>query len=74
MNQRQGYQNFFIKTEEGQACVQEIERLIADAHKKAEHKGDTARDYTQRARGTRDVLDHIQNMMIEPKKGVFTRR
>lgn len=63
------YKDFFVNSEAGNACVAEIKRLIDVNHKKAEDDPEKARDYMQRAKGNREVLDHIQNVMIEVKKG-----
>jgi len=74
MNLRQGYQNFFLKTEEGKAYIAELERLIDSNHEKSEASPELSRDYAQRAKGIREALEHIQNVIIEPKKGVGKRQ
>jgi polyhydroxyalkanoate synthesis regulator phasin len=66
---RTAYQNFFIKTEEGKDFIKEILRQIAANHELAEKDPELARDYVQRAKGNREILEHIQSVTAEPKKG-----
>jgi hypothetical protein len=61
------YRNFFIKSEEGRAFVEFIESLINSEHEKAENKPELARDHAQRAKGMREVLNHINVTCIEKK-------
>ena len=69
MNYRKEYQNFFLKTEAGKAFMTEIERMINANHENAEKDSDKSTSFSQRARGNREVLEHIQSTMVEPKKG-----
>lgn len=69
MNLKVPYQNFFVKSEEGKAFVDELERLIATCHEYAEKDADKSRDYTQQARGIRQVIEHIRSVTTELKKG-----
>ena len=68
MNLKVHYQNFFLKTDEGKAFVAELDRLINDAHQKAEKDADKSRDYTQQAKGVRQVIEHIQSVTADIKK------
>lgn len=65
---RPAYQSFFLKSAEGKAFMAELSRLIADSHEKAEKDADHARDYTQHARGVRQVIEHIQSVSAEGRK------
>lgn len=59
MTRRTDYQAFFVKSESGREFVQFLEKLIVSLHEKAESSPDDARDYTQQARGVREVVNHI---------------
>lgn len=63
------YKAFFVESEAGRNYIAELERLINDAHKDAEDTPELARDYVQRAKGTRDALNHIIAVGTEIKKG-----
>jgi len=63
------YQNFFIKSEEGRAFVAELDRLIESMHERAENNADASRDFTQQAKGVRQVKEHILSVTTEIKKG-----
>lgn len=65
---RNAYQRFFLKSEGGEYFMNEVRRLIADSHQKAEKNADNARDFSQQARGVRLVEEHIQSVMTEVKK------
>ena len=67
MNIRTPYQNFFLKTEEGKYFLSEINRLIEANHEFAEREPELARDFSQRAKGNREVLEHIQSAVAELK-------
>ena len=73
MNLKVAYQNFFLKTDEGKAFMSELDRLISSSHAKAENDADGARDYTQQAKGVRQVIEHIQSVTTELKKGKSIR-
>lgn len=68
MNQKSHYREFFMKSEEGKAFMAELDRLISDAHQKAESNADKSRDYTQQAKGVRQVIEHIQSVTADIKK------
>lgn len=63
------YQNFFLKSEAGKEFVNELGRLISTSHEKAEKDAEAARDFTQQAKGVRQVLEHIQSVTTIVKKG-----
>jgi hypothetical protein len=65
---RPAYQNFFTKSEEGKAFMAELGRLIDVSHEKAEKDANGSRDYTQQARGIRQVIEHIQSVSAERGK------
>lgn len=65
---RNAYITFFVKSEAGKNYVTELQRLIASDHNTAENKPESARDHTQRAKGTRQALDHIASVLSEVKK------
>lgn len=53
--------------------MDEVTRLLVDNHEKAEKEPSMARDFVQRAKGNREVLDHIRAVGVEVKKGRFTQ-
>lgn len=63
------YQNFFVKSEAGKSFIAEIERLIESNHEKAESTPELSRDFVQRAKGNREIIEHIQSVVTELKKG-----
>jgi len=62
------YVAFFLKSEEGQEFLKTIENIIDEQHRSAEINGETARDFTQRAKGARLVQEHIQSVLGGVKK------
>jgi hypothetical protein len=62
------YINFFLKTEEGKYFTTALDEIIDNQHIQAEKDGETARDYTQRAKGARLVQEHIQSVVGGIKK------
>ena len=64
------YQNFFIKTEAGEYFMNELTRLLGADHIEAEEKPELARDYVQRAKGVRQVIDHINSVCVERRASV----
>lgn len=56
------YKDFFENTEEGVQLMNSLHKLIDNNHKSAENDGETARDYTQRAKGIREVINHINSL------------
>lgn len=65
--QRRAYQSFFIKAEAGQQFMKHLSELITTQHEKAENEPELSRDYVQRAKGVREVIQHIQSMSAERK-------
>lgn len=63
------YQQFFDKSEAGKHFMSVLEGMIADAHREAEDKPDYSRDHVQRAKGARQIFDHIVSVGVEIKKG-----
>jgi len=56
------YHSFF-KAKGGQHLMKIITEIIASNHLKAEAEPDFSRDYVQRAKGAREVVDHIQSVL-----------
>lgn len=63
------YRQFFLKDEAGKEFTEFIEGLIDTAHQNAERDPDHSRDFTTKASGYRDILQHIQSVTTEVKKG-----
>jgi RNase P subunit RPR2 len=63
------YREFFLKSEAGKEFVKEVERLITNNHEEAEKNPELSRDYVQRAKGNRQLLEHITSVTTEIKKG-----
>lgn len=63
------YTAFFLKNPAGQSFMDELDRLIDDAHMKAEGSADHAAYFTQHARGVRKVKEHITAVITPTKKG-----
>ena len=63
------YQNFFVKSEAGKSFIAEVERLIESNHAKSETSPELSRDFAQRAKGNREIIEHIQSVVAEIKKG-----
>lgn len=67
MKLKSAYRNFFIKSEEGKEFMESLKKLIESEHEKAEKNPELARDHAQRAKGIREVLDHITIVCTERK-------
>lgn len=67
------YEQFFVNSEAGGYFMAEINRLLDTNHEAAEGNPELARDYVQRAKGVREVSEHIQNVMTAVKKGAPIR-
>ena len=65
---RRAYQSFFLKSEAGKGFIEKIHEIIANNHSKGETDGTLSRDHSQRARGNREILEHIQSLTAERKK------
>lgn len=57
------YQNFFKNIAAGQYLLHQVGEIIVTNHEKAEREPSLARDYVQRAKGAREVLDHINSAL-----------
>lgn len=62
-----GYERFF-SADEGKEMLDVLGSLIIDQHRKAENDPELSRDYTQRAKGIRLVVDHINSVRGGVKK------
>jgi len=62
---RNAYQQFFLKNEAGREFMSRVAGLIASNHDKAEKEPDLARDYVQRAKGNREIIEHIQSLVAD---------
>lgn len=56
------YAAFFDKNEGGQYMFAWITEQIESEHQKAESNPELSRDHTQRAKGFREVLEHITSV------------
>lgn len=61
------YQSFFLKHEAGKYFVSILTELIESQHTKAEDNPVLSRDYTQRAKGIREIINHIDSVSVERK-------
>lgn len=62
------YREFFKESEYGVKFVERLNEQISAQHMKAEDDPDHSRDYTQRAKGVREVLDLINSLCAGSKK------
>lgn len=69
----EAYRNFFIESAVGREFMNELERLVTNNHEQAEDDPELSRDYMQRAKGNREVLQHIQSVTTELKKGKVSK-
>lgn len=60
---KSAYAAFFLKSADGQEFVEWIENQIERYHEQAEGSPEDSRDLSQRAKGLRDVLNHIQGVI-----------
>lgn len=58
-----GYVKLFRKDEDGTEFIKKIEEMISQDHARAEDSPDFARDFAQRAKGKREILDHIESVI-----------
>lgn len=63
------YKAFFEESDAGRYFTDQLSSLIDFNHQSAELKPENARDHTQRAKGNREVLAHIQIVINGVKKG-----
>jgi hypothetical protein len=73
MSQYQGEYETFFKSPAGQQCLTTITALIDSNHQQAENVPENARDYMQRAKGNREVLDHINSVMNSGKPNPYSK-
>lgn len=65
---RNGYQAFFMKHEAGSHFMAKLYEMIDNDHRKAETDPEHARDLVQRAKGIREVIEHITSLTAERKQ------
>ena len=65
---RIAYQQFFLRNEAGKQFMQTLQELIQTNHTSAETNPELARDHVQRAKGNRQVIEHIQSLVAERSK------
>lgn len=63
------YGAFFVKNASGKHFMSVISKVIVDNHEKAEDNPELSRDHVQRAKGAREVLLHITNVLNTEKGG-----
>lgn len=63
------YNAFFENNGAGKYFVDFVREIIVNSHLEAERNPEQARDLTQRARGARDVLEHITSVLTAKKGG-----
>jgi transcriptional regulatory protein LevR len=64
---KKAYNNFF-RAKGGEHLISIITEIVSSNHLKAEQSPELARDYVQRAKGAREVLDHIQSVLGTKEK------
>lgn len=62
------YAQFFTQTEAGKYFVRQLEETIETQHRLAETVPELSRDYAQTAKGVRGIMDHIESVLMLPKK------
>lgn len=68
MEEIKRHYNSFFRTKGGEHLMEIVSSIITSNHEKAEKTPESARDYVQRAKGAREVLDHIQSVLGGSKK------
>lgn len=63
------YRTFF-ESLAGQQFLTTVRGILDSNHGKAEDTPESARDYMQRAKGNREVLDHINSVTAERNKPI----
>ena len=74
MKHTEAYKKFFTKDEAGKHFIQSISSLIDTNHRKAESNPEHAHTFSQRSAGAREVVNHINTMITEPKKGATKKK
>jgi hypothetical protein len=62
------YREFFKGSQAGEDFVAKLNQLIDSNHKKGEDEPEMARDYMQRAKGIREVLNQVNALCVVTKK------
>jgi hypothetical protein len=73
MSQYQGEYETFFKSPAGLQCLTTISALIDSNHQQAENQPDNARDFMQRAKGNREVLNHINSVLNSGKTNPYSK-
>jgi hypothetical protein len=60
--------NTFFRSKGGEHLIKIITEIVSSNHLKAEQSPEHARDFVQRAKGAREVLDHIQSVLSTKDK------
>ena len=55
--------NSFFRAKGGEYLIKIITDIIASNHILAEENPELSRDYVQRAKGAREIVDHIQSVL-----------
>lgn len=63
MNEIKKHYNSFFRAKGGEHLLKIITEIVSSNHLKAEQDPELARDFVQRAKGAREVLDHIQSVL-----------
>jgi hypothetical protein len=64
---QEAYKEFF-GTDKGQLFITQIEKMIDLNHRNAENTPELTRDFFQRAKGNREVIEHIRIVLGGVKK------
>lgn len=70
---KKAYDQFFNKTEAGEYFIKYVTNYITDQHDKAEDNPEFSRDYTQSARGAKEIMKHIRSFDIDLIKGKYSK-
>lgn len=65
VEKRRRYQAFFQGDEVGKGFMAKLQSLIEANYTRGENDPNLARDYLQRAKGVREVIEHIQSLTAE---------
>jgi len=63
------YDKFFNKSDEGKYFINYVKSIIDKSHKLSEDNPELAMAYSQKAKGARDIIQHIQSVTTVIKKG-----
>jgi hypothetical protein len=70
---KRAYDQFFNKTDAGKYFIEYVNSYVAGQHDKAEDNPELARDFTQSAKGAREIMKHIRSFDIDLIKGKYSR-